>query len=196
MANPRQEDRSIQSARETVRQIGESTAEETRRMGETAAEAGQDLARMSADAMQRNAEIFQSTLRFGLDTVTAMMGRSTDQLSRNFGLSGDGVHEAAERSTRSAASILHSTSAAANGVSGMSQECLALVRHQIETSMDQMDKLSRCRTPQDVAAIQTEFVRQMLESFIQSGRRMADISLKVADDAAKQITPTTGKRAA
>jgi phasin family protein len=195
MANPRHDDRSAHSARETVRQIGERTADETRRVGESAVDAGQDLARVGADVMQRNAEIFQNTLRFGLETVAAVMGRSSDQLSRTLGLSGDEVHEATERSTRSAASILHSTSAAAQGVSGMSQEYFAFIRQQIETSIDQMNKFSRCRTPQDLAAVQTEFVQQMLESAIQSGRRIADLSLKVADDAARQMS-SSEKRAA
>src|SRR5262245_24139678 len=98
MATTRQEDKLIQSGRETVRQISESAAEETRRIGEIAAGAGQDLARVGADVMQRNAELFQNTLRFGLETATAVMGRSTDQFSQT-------LHQAAERSTRNATSI-------------------------------------------------------------------------------------------
>jgi hypothetical protein len=196
MVNPRPEDKVTQSARDTVRRLGESTAEETRRMEASAAEAGQNLARVGADVMQRNAEVVQSALRFGLEMTTAVMGRSTDQFSRMFGLSGNEAQQAAERSTRGAASILHARSTAAKGMSGMSQEYFAFVRHQIENAMDRMNELSRCRTPQEFAALQADFMRDTIESAIQSGRRIADMSLKLADDTTTQMTSMKEDRAA
>jgi hypothetical protein len=195
MANPRQEDKSTQAAEDAVRRVSERTAEQTKRIGETAAEASQEMARASADLLRQNAETVQSALRFGLDMTTAVMGRSTDQLSRVLGLS-DEAQRAAERSARSTASIVHSTTAIAKGMSGMSQEYFAFVRHQIESSMDSMNELWRCRTPQDVVAVQSDFVRETVSSAVESGRRMADMSLKAADDTAKQMAQTMERRAA
>jgi hypothetical protein len=57
-------------------------------------------------------ETLQNAMRFGLDMTTAVMGRSTDQFSRSFDMSG-GVQQATERSARNAAATLQSTSAAA-----------------------------------------------------------------------------------
>ena len=87
MADARQEDKSRHTVEETVRRTGEKTAEQTRRIGESAVESGQQVARVSADLLQQNAETLQNALRFGLDVTTAVMGRSTDQLSRTLGLS-------------------------------------------------------------------------------------------------------------
>ncbi|MFL6789838.1 MAG: phasin family protein [Bradyrhizobium sp.] len=196
MANPRQEDKSIQAAEDAVRRTSEKTAEQTRRIGETAVEAGQEVARAGADVLQQNAETLQSALRFSLDTATAAMGRSTDQFSRTLGLSGDEAQRAAERSARSAATVLQSTTAIAKGMSGMSQEYFAFVRHQIESSMERMNELWRCRTPQDVVAVQTDFVRETVESALESSRRMADISLKATEDTAKRMAQTVERRAA
>jgi len=196
MANPRQEDKSIQAAEDAVRRTSEKTAEQTRRIGETAVEAGQEVARAGADVLQQNAETLQSALRFSLDTATAAMGRSTDQFSRTLGLSGDEAQHAAERSARSAATVLQSTTAIAKGMSGMSQEYFAFVRHQIESSMERMNELWRCRTPQDVVAVQTDFVRETVESALESSRRMADISLKATEDTAKRMAQTVERRAA
>jgi phasin family protein len=44
-----------------------------------------------------------------------------------------------------------------------------------------------CRTPQDFAALQSDVVRDTVETALESSRRIADMSLKVADDAGKQI---------
>jgi phasin family protein len=196
MADARQEDKSRHTVEETVRRTGEKTAEQTRRIGESAVESGQQVARVSADLLQQNAETLQNALRFGLDVTTAVMGRSTDQLSRTLGLSGDEVQQATERSSRNATSVLQSTAAVTKGMNGMSREYFALVRHQIESTINRMNELWACRTPQDVAAVQSEFLRETVETAVQSSRRMADMSLKAADDAAKHIARDMERRAA
>jgi phasin family protein len=192
MANSRQED----TARNTVYEIGETTVEQTRLIGETAVEAGQKVAHASADLLQQNAKMLQNAFRFGPDLATTVMGCSTDQFNRALGSSSNDVQQATERSTRSAAAVIHSTSAVAKGMDGISREYLEFVRHQIESGMNRMHELWRCRTPQDVAKVQAEFLRESMETALQSSRRMADMSLKVVDDAGKQITQTTERRAA
>jgi phasin family protein len=195
MANPRQDDKSsqsenkpTQSAEDSVRRTTETTAEQTRRIGQTAAEAGEDVARAGANLLQQNAELLQNTWRFGLDTATAAMGRSTDQLGRTLGLSGNEAQQAAERSARNAEGIFYSSAAATKLMSTMSQEYFEFVRRQIENTIDRMNELWRSRTPQDVVAVQSELMRDTVETALQSSRRMADMSLKLADDAAKHLT--------
>jgi phasin family protein len=196
MANPRHEDKSNEAAPDAVRQTSEKTADQTRRIGDTAVEAGQEVARAGADLFQQNAETLQSTLRFGLDMATAMMGRSTDHVSRAFGLSGNEVQQSTERAARNAATILQSSTALAKGMKGMSQEYFAFVRHQIENSMERMNELWQCRTPQDVAALQSDFMRESVESAMESGQRIADMSLKVTNDTARNMTQKMDRRAA
>src|ERR1700751_5446173 len=196
MANPRHEDKSNEAAPDAVRQTSEKTADQTRRIGDTAVEAGQEVARAGADLLQQNAETLQSTLRFVLDMATAMMGRSTDHVSRAFGLSGNEVQQSTERAARNAATILQSSTVLAKGMKGMSQEYFAFVRHQIENSMERMNELWQCRTPQDVAGLQSDFMRESVESAMESGQRIADMSLKVTNDTARNMTQKMDRRAA
>jgi phasin family protein len=115
------------------------------------------------------------------------MGRSTDQFSRTFGLSGNETQRAAERAVRNAETILQSTAAVSKGMSEISREYFELVRHQMENNIERMNELWRCRTPQDVAAVQSDLARETVGSVLDSSRRMADMSLKLADDAAKHM---------
>ena len=62
-----------------------------------------------------------------------------------------------------------------------------MVRHQLEKNMDHMNELWTCRTPQDFAAVQSDMVRETVETALESSRRIAGMSLKMADDAGKQI---------
>jgi len=198
MANPRQDDKATQSmedagrrasetATEQVNRVGQAAAEQTTRIGQAAAETGEEVARAGADLLKQNTEALQNAMRFGLDVTTTVMGRSTDQLGRTLGLSGDGVQEATERSTRNAQTILYSTAAASNAVSGMSREYFELVRHQIENNLNRMSEFWSCRTPQDLVAVQSELLRDAVGSVLESSRRMADLSIKFADDASKRL---------
>jgi phasin family protein len=187
MANPRQEEKSTQGMEDAARRTSERTAEQTGRIGQVAAETGEEVARVSANLLKQNAETVQNAWRFGLDMATAVMGRSTEQFGRTLGLSGDGVQQATERSARSAQTILYTSTAAAKVMGGMSREYLQLVRNQVEKNMDHMNELWTCRTPQDFAAVQSDMLRETVETALESSRRIADMSLKMADDAGKQI---------
>jgi len=188
MANPpRQDEKSAQGMEDAARRASERTAEQTGRIGQVAAEAGEEVARASASLLKQNAETVQNAWRFGLDMATTVMGRSTEQFGRTLGLSGDGVQKATERSARNAETILYASTAAANVMGGMSREYFQLVQHQVEKNMDRMNDLWACRTPQDVAAVQTDLVRETVGTVLESNRRIAEMSLKMADDAGKQI---------
>jgi hypothetical protein len=194
MADPRQEDKSTRNVEDTARRtaeqtsrIGQAAAEQTTRIGQAAAEAGDEVARAGAHLLQQNAETLQNAWRSGLDMATAVMGRSTDELRHTLGFSGNEAQEATERSARNTETILYTGTAATKLIGGMSEEYFGFVRHQIENSMNRMNELWRCRTPHDVAAVQSDLVRETVGSVLESSRRMADMSLKLADDAAKHM---------
>jgi hypothetical protein len=108
-----------------------------------------------------------------------MRGRTT---------AGDEAQKATERSARNAEAIAYFATAVVKGMNGASREYFEFIRKQTERSMDRMNELLRCRTPHDVAAVHTDIVRETISSSLDTGRRMADMSLKVADDAGQHIT--------
>lgn len=197
MTNPREDKlrqgmedavhRAGERAAEQTSRIGQAAADQTTRVGQAAADAGEEVARASANLLKQNAETLQNALRFGLEAATAVMGRSTDQFGRTLGLSGEGMEEATERSARNAQTILYTGTAAARAMDGVSREYFQMVRHQVEKSMDRMNQLWTCRTPQELAAVQTDVVRETIETALESSRRIADLSLKMADETGKQI---------
>jgi hypothetical protein len=195
MANPRQEDKANQTAEEAFRRTSESAAEQTRNIGETAVKSGEEVVRAGADFFQQNAQTLQNALRFGLDTTTAVMCRSNDQFNRTMGLSGNEAQHATERSARNAASVLHSSAAVAKVMSDMSSDYFTFIGQQMETTMERMNRLWGCRTPQDVAAVQSDLMRETVESAVEGTRRIADMSLKAAD-AAKQSAQNIARSAA
>lgn len=121
------------------------------------------------------------------------MGRSSEQFSRTLGLSEEDAQKttaATERSARNAQTLLYSGTAAAKAMGGKSQEYLQMVRQQFEKHIDHLNRLWTCRTPQDFAAVQSDMVRETVETALESSRRIADLSLKMVDDTGKKIKQT------
>jgi hypothetical protein len=186
MADTRHENKSNRPE-ELTRQAGEQAAEQTRRIGMAAAKAGEEVSRVSADFLNQNAEMVQNSWRFGMEAVTEAMNRSTDHLGRTFGWTGDEAQQATERSVRNTQSVMESATAVSKGLNEISREYFQFARRQMEKNMDRMNELWRCRTPHEFAAVQSDLIRDTMTGVLESGRRVADMSLKVADDAGKRI---------
>jgi len=201
VANPRQEDKSMQGMEDAARRVGETAAEQTTRIGQAAAaqtsataEAGEKVARASADLIKQNVETLQEAWRIGLETATSAMGRSTEQLGRTLGVSGEGVQqstEATQRSARNVQTVLYGGSAAARLMGGVSREYFEMVRQQLEKNLQRMNAFWACRTPQDFAAVHSDMMRETIEIALESSRRAADMSLKFVEEAGKQIKSET-----
>jgi Phasin protein len=187
MADTRHENKSNQKADESFRQVGEDAAEQTRRFGLSAAKAGEDLSRVSADLLHQNAEMLQNSWRFGVEAVTEAMNRSSDQLGRTFGWTGDEAQRATERSVRNTQTVMESATAFSKGANDISREYFQFARLQMEKNMDRLNELWRCRTAHELAAVHSDLIRDTMAGVLESGRRMADMSLKVADEAGKRI---------
>ena len=188
MADNRQDrDKSNQRPDEPFRQTGEQAAEQTRRIGLAAAKTSEDLSRAGADLLRQNAEMVQNAWRFGMEAVTQVMNRSTDQLSRTFGLTGDEAQQATERSVRNTQTVMETASAVTKGTNEISKEYFQLARGQLDKNMERMNELWRCRSPHEFLAVQSDLIRDTMTGVLESGRRVADLSLKLADDAGRRM---------
>jgi phasin family protein len=179
--------RASESAAEQTSRVGQAVADQTSRAAEAAAETTGEVARASSMLLKQNVETLQNAWRFGLEAATSVMGRSTEQFGRTLGFSGEGLEEATERSTRNSKALLHTGAVAAKTMDDVSREYFQMVRHQIEKNMDRMNQLWTCRTPQDFAAVQTDMMRETVETAIESSRKIADMSVKMAEETGKQI---------
>jgi hypothetical protein len=116
-----------------------------------------------------------------------MFNRSSEQLRRAVGLSGNEVKAATGRSARNVEAILHSATAASKGMNDLSREYYDFATDQFTKNMDRMNELWRCRTPQELMAIQSDIMRDSVKQFFERQKRVADMSVRLADEAGSHI---------
>ena len=112
---------------------------------------------------------------------------AVNQFGRALGLSADGTHTATQQSSENIDAIMQSSAIIIEVTQSISREWMDFARERIEQNLNRFDSLLHCRTPQDFAALQSELLRDNLESFLQCARRVAEKSVHVADESARKV---------
>jgi phasin family protein len=188
MANPRQAEKDVsQAGQEAARKM----AEETSRAARTAAEAGAGATRAGADMIARNAETVEQAWQSGSEMAAQLTERSIDQMARAFGFSGEKAQHTTQQSARNLESIVQSGTILAGGVQNISREWMEFARKRVRQNLQHFDALANCRTPHELVAAHSDLLRDNLEDFVNSARRVAEISVQMADEAARKMTDTS-----
>lgn len=177
MLNPQTDN--VTQAMQEAAQVG---AEQAGRIVQISAEAGERAARAGTEILQRNAETVQEALHSSAEIAARLTERSADHFGRAFGISGEEAHKAVRKSSDNIDAIIHSSSILAEVTQSISREWVSFTRERMEHNFDQFDRLLRCRSPQELTALQSEFLRDNLESFLQCARRIAQKAMQTSDE--------------
>ncbi len=152
-----------------------------------AANAGEQTARAGADMAQRGAETARDTLQSGLTTATETFQRINDQFTRVLGFSGPQAADVVRRSSENIQAVSQASTVLVRGTQEVSQELLGLTRDRLTKNLDAFNRILGCRSVQDFVAIQSDLARDNLQQVIDTNRRVAEVSLRVANEAAQVI---------
>ena len=153
--------------------------------------------RASVEMIQRNAETVQHTLQCGAKLAARMTERSADQFGRTIGLSGEGAQKAAQKSSHNIEAIVQSGTVLSEITQRLFEEWADITRARMDRVFDRMEALLQCRTPQDFAAVQSELLRDNMESFLGYARKVGEHSARLADEAKQRFASAAeGRRAA
>ena len=171
---------------EAVQETAREGAEQASRIAQVSTDVSERAARAGTEILQRNAETIQEALQSSAEIAARLTERSADQFGRVFGISGEEAHKAAQKSSDNLDAIIQSSSVLAEVTQSISREWVNFARERMEQNFNRFESLLRCRTPQDITAVQSEILRDNLESFLQCARRIAEISMQMADEANKR----------
>ena len=77
--------------------------------------------------------------------------------------------------------LSHAANVWVNGINQISREWRVVTQQRFKTNLDAGMKLMSCRTLQDAVAAQNEFAKTALEQAFNNLRRIAELSIDVAD---------------
>jgi phasin family protein len=83
---------------------------------------------------------------------------------------------------------LSTASELARGVQDVSREWFELSQKRLQTNLDGLSSLARCRSVPDIIAVQTSLIRDNLEQTLDNSRRMVDLTRQLANEASRIVT--------
>ncbi len=169
-------------------ETGQSVMDEATGMAapviDEAAQAGEQAACASADGFEHETETAQGTLEVGLNTATQRM---TDQVTQVLSLDGSEAEEQTRRTSQNLQAMAQASTVLVRGAQEVSQELFGLVQEQLTKRADSLNRMAGCRSVRAFVAAQSELMRDNLQLAIDTNRRIAALSVRIADEAADAI---------
>jgi phasin family protein len=180
-------------------EAGKNAADEAARTARTvtdeAAKVGEQTARASADLARQGAETARKNLQAGLDTAAQTFQRMTDQVTQVLGFNGPQSEELARRSSQNLQAVTQASTVLARGAQEVSQEVFGLIQDRVQKNIEAVNRIVGTRSVQDFVAVQSDLVRDGLQQVIDTNKRVAELSLRTADEAARTIQAQADKNA-
>ena len=195
MPELRNEANEINRAADAGREATDEAARTARAVTDEAAKVGEQTARASADLAHRGVETARENLQAGLNMAAQSFQRMTDQVIQVLGFNGPQSEELARRSSQNLQAVTQANTVLARGFQEASHEWISLAQERGAKNMDGLNRLSGCRSVQDFVAVQSDLVRDSLWQIIDTNKRIAELSLHVAEEAAGIVRMQVGKTA-
>lgn len=182
----------------SVDEIKRTEARRTREQVETIQRVTEDVAetlRAGVEGTQTLVHAMQEAVQNGLGAVSEAARRSTDQAMQVFGRSDGGAQNLTEQASQNLRAVAESGTALARGVQDVTRECVELSQKRLQTNIDGLHQLARCRSVADLVALQTALIRNNLDLTLDNSRRLAELTIQMTDEATRTVTVQAEKTA-
>src|SRR3954469_13189280 len=149
-----------------------------------------------ADFRQRATDGAWKSMESGVEAASQGFQDASNQFARTLGFSGEEGERLARQSGQNVEAITKFGTVLTQACQDTSREWYGLAQKQLQRNLEGLSKLAQCRSVQDFAAVQSNLVRESLQSMVEDSRSIAELSLKAVNDASKALSRAAHESAA
>ncbi|WP_041785409.1 phasin family protein [Rhodospirillum centenum] len=179
--------RTAETARNDSAEALDKTRRTAREVADRVADTGRDLADGGATIAQRNTETTRTAVRSATDAGSSVLRQVSEQMNRMVDLSTPEARDAVERTSRNMRVVARCGTAVAERSQPIVQELVAYSQQAAQVQLDALNRISRARSPVELAAAQGEYLRTGLELWFRSGRRIGEEMLRLGEQVEQVI---------
>jgi len=151
---------------------------------------------MSENSNKEQIETVQDSFRSGASTIAGTFEKATDQFRQLVGFAGPQAEELARKSAQNIEAVAQANTILVKGAQEISREWVQVTQEGMAKNLDAISRLTSCRSLQDFVTVQSDIMRDRLGHTVESSRRLAEVSVRVADEAARVVQAQAGRNAA
>jgi len=148
------------------------------------AEAQKDAARANQEFLSSNLDTARDALRSGVEASAHAFETVTTSLTRTFGMAAPNG-EVAEQTAQNVRAVSQASTALARGAQEASRAWFGFIQQASKANLEAMSQFAKCRSMQDIVAVQSDLARASLQQVIEGGETIAR-STSAAVQEAKQ----------
>ncbi|WP_336487358.1 phasin family protein [Methylobacterium nigriterrae] len=148
-----------------------------------------------AELREQVTENAKQIVTTSVEVASTRARRASDEIARTFGFSGEDGERLARQSKQNMEAVARCGTVLTQALQDASRGWVEIGQKQWRRNLDGLNRLARVRSLQDLAAVQSDLVREGLQSMVQDSRRIAEGSLRAVDEAAKTIAAVPDGRA-
>ena len=149
---------------------------------------------MTDTSSNNNEQVHDATAPDSNNAVQSFQ-RVSDQFFKMWGFAGPQAEEMVRRSSENIKAVSQATTILTKGGREVSRQWFELIQERLVKNIDAMNKLAGVRSFQDFVTVQTEIGRDRFGQAVEGSRRIAEISVRVTDEAARVIQSQAGRNA-
>ncbi|MXQ11175.1 phasin family protein [Microvirga makkahensis] len=190
---------------ETVEDEMASIDEMKRADSRQAREQGEAVQRVTGDvadtlqagvkSAQTMVQALQEVVQTGFGTFSELTRRSTGQGFQAAGRSDGVALGLSEEAAHNLRAVAQSGTALARGLQEVSREVVDRSQKRLQRNLDGLQSLARCRSVTDLIEVQSSLLRDNLELTVENSRRIAELTIQMAEDATRTVSVQAEKTA-
>jgi phasin family protein len=137
----------------------------------------------------------REAMESGMQSTVQNFRRAADQFTQVLGFAGPQADELAKRSSQNIEALSQASNILVKGAQEISREWFDVMQERVSKNLDALNRLAGCRSLQDFVTVQTDIARDRLGHTFESSRRLAEVSVRVADEATRIIQSQAGRNA-
>jgi hypothetical protein len=163
---------------------------------ETAQRVTEDVAntlRASVESAQTMVEAMQEALSNSFSAFSELARRSAGQTLPLVGHPDGTAQGLTEETARNLRAMAQSNAAVTRGLQDVSREVVERSQKRLQSNLDGLQALARCRSMMDFVEVQSSLLRDNLEQTVDNSRRIAELTIQITGEATRTVTAQVEK---
>jgi hypothetical protein len=157
----------------------------TTEQGKQFAEAIRDGVNRTADLREQASENAKQIVQQSVETASQQAREATERFTKTLGFTGEDSERLARQSKQNMEAVARCGTVLTQAFQDASRHWFELGQRQWQRNLDGVNKLTRAKSVQEFAAIQSELARESLQHIVQDSRAITETSARAVEEAGK-----------